>query len=172
MTRFARTPSMRDVAKSIEAARMCRPISVRVEQQAAGAAGRRAATTTATIAILRMSTPEIVHGWLRYASDNAILPSEPNQSSAIACSRNATANVATSITAGEWPRSGRKTRCSIATESASTTAKQRTMPAQTGQPHSEASASANAPAITSWPYAKLTSRSTPNTSPIPTAISA
>ena len=29
MTRFARTPSMRAVAKSIDAARMCRPISVR-----------------------------------------------------------------------------------------------------------------------------------------------
>ena len=98
-----------------------------------------------------MSTPEIDHGWLRYASDAAILPSDPNQSSAIDWSRNATAKVATSITAGDCPRSGRNTRWSIATESASTTAKQRMIAAQTGQPHSEASASANAPAITSWP---------------------
>ena len=67
------------------------------------------------------------------------------------CSRNATANVAMSITAGEWPRSGRKTSRSIRIESTSTTAKQRTIPAQTGQPHWEASARAKAPAITSWP---------------------
>ena len=46
------------------------------------------------------------------------------------------------------------------------------MPTQSGQFHSDATASANAPAITSWPYAKLTRRSTPKTSPIPTAISA
>ena len=65
----------------------------------------------------------------RYASEVAILPSGPNQSSAMLCSRKATANVATSITAGECPRSGRKTSQSIATESASTTAKQRTIPA-------------------------------------------
>ena len=66
-------------------------------------------------------------------------------------SRNATANVATSITAGEWPRRGRKTSRSISIDSTSTAAKQRTMPAHTGQPHCDASASANAPAITSWP---------------------
>ena len=98
-----------------------------------------------------MSTLEIVHGWFRKASDDAIFPSGPNQSSAMFCSRNATANVATSITAGECPRSGRKTSRSISIESTSTTAKQRTIPAHTGQPHCEASASANAPAITSWP---------------------
>ena len=40
------------------------------------------------------------------------------------------------MTAGECPRSGRKTSRSIASESTSTTAKQRTIPAQTGQPHS------------------------------------
>ena len=87
-------------------------------------------------------------------------------------SRKATANVATSITAGDWVRSGRKTSRSIAAERPITTAKQSTIPAQTGQPHCAASASAKAPAITSWPYAKLTRRSTPKTSPIPTAISA
>ena len=65
------------------------------------------------------------------------------------CSRNATANVATSITAGDWPRSGRKTSRSIASESASTTAKQSRIPPSTGQPHSDASASAYAPAMIS-----------------------
>ena len=92
--------------------------------------------------------------------------------SAIACRRNATANVATSIVAADCVRSGRKTTRSIAIERAITTAKHRTMPAHTGQSRSDANASANAPAITSCPYAKLTSRSTPKTRPIPTAISA
>ncbi len=87
-------------------------------------------------------------------------------------SRNATANVATSITAGDCVRSGRNTSRSIASDSASTTAKQRRIPAQPGQFHCDAKASAYAPAMMSWPYAKLTSRSTPNTSPMPTAISA
>ena len=40
---------------------------------------------------------------------------------------------------------------SIASDSASTTAKQSTIPAQTGQSHSDAIASANAPAMISWP---------------------
>ena len=71
--------------------------------------------------------------------------------SAIACRRNATANVATSIVAADCVRSGRKTTRSIAIESAMTTAKQSTMPAHTGQSRSEANASANAPAITSCP---------------------
>ena len=60
-----------------------------------------------------MSTVEIVHGRFRYASDVAIFPSGPNQSSATLCIRNATANVATSITAGEWPRNGRNTSRSM-----------------------------------------------------------
>ena len=57
-------------------------------------------------------------------------------------SRNATANVATSITAGDCVRSGRKTTRSIASESAITTAKQKTIAAQSGQSHCEANASA------------------------------
>ena len=60
-----------------------------------------------------MSTFPIVTGRLRYASDDAIFPSDPNQISAMFSSRKATANVATSITAGDCPRSGRKTSRSI-----------------------------------------------------------
>ena len=100
ITRFARTPSIRAVWKSIDAARMCSPIVVR-SSSSDSATRQTTATTTATIVILRMSTPEIVTGRLSEASDDAILPSGPNQSSATLCSRNATANVATSITAGE-----------------------------------------------------------------------
>jgi len=53
--------------------------------------------------------------------------------SATACNRNETAKVVTSITAGEEERSGRKTSRSIASDSATTTAKQATMLAVTGQ---------------------------------------
>ena len=105
-------------------------------------------------------------------SDVAVFPSGPNQRSAIDCSRNATAKVAMSMTAADCVRSGRKTTRSIASESASTTAKQSAIPTPTGQSRSDAYASANAPAMISWPYAKLTSRITPKTSPIPTAMSA
>ncbi len=100
MTRFARTPSMRAVEKSIDAARMCRPISVRSSSRLRRRR-QTAATTTATIAIFRMSTPEMVQKRPRNVREVAIFPSEPNQSSAMLWSRNATANVATSITAGE-----------------------------------------------------------------------
>ena len=89
-----------------------------------------------------MSTPEIVHGWFSADSEAAILPSGPNHSSAMLCIRNATANVATSMTAGEWPRSGRNTTQSIATASVTTTAKHKMIPTQTGQPRSYAKASA------------------------------
>ena len=85
------------------------------------------------------------------ASDVAILPSDPNQSSAMLWSRNETANVATSITAGDCVRSGRKTSRSITVESTSTMAKQRRIDAQTGQFHCAPRAIANAPAMISWP---------------------
>ena len=49
-------------------------------------------------------------------------------------SRNEIANVVTSITAGDEERSGRKTSRSIASDSVTTTAKQETMLAATGQP--------------------------------------
>ncbi len=119
-----------------------------------------------------MSTPEIVQGWFSDASEAAILPSEPNQSRAMLCRRKATANVATSMTAGDCVRSGLNTTQSIATDKTTTTAKQSRMPIHTGHPRSYANASAYAPAMTSWPYAKFTSLSTPKTSPIPTAMSA
>ena len=56
-------------------------------------------------------------GRLSVASDAAGLPSGPNQRSAMLWSRKATAKVATSITAGDWSRSGRKMSRSIAAES-------------------------------------------------------
>ena len=134
--------------KSIAAARMWSPIDVRSsssdERDEADAA-----TTIATIVILRMSRPPIVTGRLSVASDAAGFAERRRTTGARSLwSRKATAKVATSITAGDCVRSGRKTSRSSASESASTTAKQRTMPAQTGQSHSDASASANAPAMT------------------------
>ena len=45
--------------------------------------------------------PPIVTGWFSVANDAETLPSGPNQSSAMLCSRKATAKVATSMTAGE-----------------------------------------------------------------------
>ena len=94
--------------------------------------------------IFRISTSPIDTGRLSSASEAAVFPSGPNQSSAMLWSRNATANVAMSITAGDCARSGRKTTRSIASESTSTTAKQSAIPTPTGQPRSEANASANA----------------------------
>ena len=68
------------------------------------------------------------------------------------CSRNATANVATSIAAGDCVRSGRKTTRSIASESAITTREAETMPEPTRPVRLRTrSASANAPAMTSCP---------------------
>src|SRR5579884_1613773 len=171
ITRFARTPSILAVRKSIAAARICSPTEVLVSSSWSRSR-QPAATATETTAILRIATPSMIHGWLSGASADAICPSCPNESVAMLCSRKATAKVATSITAGDCVRSGRNTSRSIAVFSAITTAKQSKMPAQLGQPHTDEYASAYAPAITSWPYAKLTSRRMPKTSPMPTAISA
>jgi hypothetical protein len=77
-----------------------------------------------------------------------------------------------SMTAADCVRSGLNTTRSIASDSAKTTAKQSAIPTATGQSRSDANASANAPAMMSWPYAKLTRRITPKTSPMPTAINA
>ena len=70
-------------------------------------------------------------------------------SSATLWSRNATAKVVTSITAGDCVRSGRKMARSMANESAITTAKHATMLPATGQV--DVNASVYAPAITSCP---------------------
>ena len=64
ITRFALTPSSRAVRKSIAAARMCRPTRVR-SSRSTTATRQTAATTIATIVILRMSTEPIVTGRLR-----------------------------------------------------------------------------------------------------------
>ena len=65
------------------------------------------------------------------------------------CSRNASAKVVTSMTAGDWPRSGRNTARSIAVDSARTTSTQAATLAAVG--HDEVNASVYAPAITSCP---------------------
>ena len=135
ITRFARTPRRRAVWKSIAAARICSPTFVR-PRKSTSAIRQTAAVTMATTVILRTSVPKIVHGRLSLAREAAGSPSVSSRWSmrrAIACRRNATANVATSIVAADCVRSGRKTTRSIAIDSASTTAKQRTMPTQTGQ---------------------------------------
>ena len=91
---------------------------------------------------MRTSTPPIETAWFSDASDTAgspIVPSRMSRISATLWSRNATANVVTSITAGDAVRSGRKTARSIRNESAITTAKQATMLPATGQPEVNAS---------------------------------
>ena len=150
------TPSSRAVRKSSAAARMCRPMRVR-SSSSTSRARQAAATTIATIVILRTSTPPTSIGRFSETSDVAGLPSGPNQRSATLWSRNATANVATSITAGDWVAQRPEDEPLHEHCQRDTTAKQRTMPAHAGQSHSDASASANAPAMISWPYAKLTS---------------
>ena len=134
ITRFARTPMSRAVWKSIAAARICSPTVVR-PRNSTSATRQTAAVTIATTVIFRTSVPKIVQGRLSFASDAAGSPSVSSRwsmRSAIACRRNATANVATSIVAGDCVRSGRKTTWSIAIESAITTAKHRTIPSPDG----------------------------------------
>ena len=82
---------------------------------------------------------------------SAILPSGPNLSSAIACSRNATANVVTSIVAGAARRKRAEHRESMSSESAITTPKHVTTLAHSGQPRSLVIAIENAPAMISCP---------------------
>ena len=150
LTRFARTPRRRAVCESIAAARMWRPIEVRLSS-ATRSSRHTAAVTIATTVIFLMSTLPTEIGRFSSTSDVAVLPSGPNQSSAIDCSRNAIAKVAISMTAADCVRNGRNTARSIASESVSTTAKQSAMPTPTGQSRSDAKASANAPAMISWP---------------------
>jgi len=141
ITRFARTPSSCAVRKSLAAARVWRPMVVRVSRSATSASAR-AATTTATMVILRTSTPPTDTDRFSGATDPAISPivlSRRSMISATAWSMKAIANVVTSMTAGDWPRRGRKIARSIASESATTTAKQATMLAATGQPEVNAS---------------------------------
>ena len=102
--------------------------------------------------IFRTSTPSNVVGWLSGAIDVAISPivlSRMSTSWAIAWSMKAIAKVATSITAGEAPRRGRKSARSITSESATTTTKQATMLQTTGQ--CAVKASVYAPAMISCP---------------------
>ena len=79
---------------------MCRPSGVRVRSS-----WRRprqtAAVTIAMIEIFLIATPPMYQGALRYAKSLAVFPYEPNASSAMFWRMNATANVVTSITAGE-----------------------------------------------------------------------
>ena len=87
-------------------------------------------TATATIVILRTSTPCTVIAWFSGAIEAATSPrvsSRRSICSAIAWSTNAIAKVVTSITAGDAPRSGRKTARSIASERTTTTTKQAAM---------------------------------------------
>ena len=151
ITRSRLTPRRRAVRKSVEPARICSPIVVRPSRSASSPSAP-IATATARIVTLRTSTPPTVTTWFREATETAgspIVPSRMSRISATAWSRNAIANVVTSITAGDCVRSGRKTARSITSESAITTAKQAaTLPA-TGQP--DVNASVYAPAMINCP---------------------
>ncbi len=172
ITRLARTPSSRAVEKSVDAARMWSPILVRFSSSASSPS-TTTVTATATIVIFRTSTSCTVIAWFSGAIEAATSPrvlSRRSICSAIAWSTNAIAKVVTSITAGEAPRSGRKTARSIANERTTTTTRQAARLQATRQ--LDVKASVYAPAMITWPYAKLTRRRTPKTRPIPTAISA
>ena len=82
--------------------RACAGRSSSARAAACSATRQTTATTIATIVILRMSTPRDRHRPVE-VGERASRSSRaaPNQSSAMLCSRNATANVATSITAGD-----------------------------------------------------------------------
>jgi hypothetical protein len=130
---------------------MCSPIVVRASRSASRPSVTAAITMAASVT-RRTSTPPIETAWFRLESGAAaspIVPSRMSRISAMLWSRNATAKVVTSITAGDAVRSGRNTVRSIATESASTTAKHAAMLAAPDQ--AEVHASVYAPAITSWP---------------------
>ena len=129
---------------------MCSPTDVRVSRSWSRAR-HTAAVAIAMIAILRISTPKMSHGAWSCPSAPAVLPSDPKAMSATFWRMNATANVATSITAGECPRSGLKTSRSISNESASTTPRQKRIDSQFARLHCDPKASAKAPAIISWP---------------------
>src|SRR4029079_6485013 len=101
-----------------------------------------AATPIETSVIFRMSVPPIVTASFSELSDGATWPiahARTSTSSATAWSMNAIAKVVTSITAGDAPRSGRKTTVSIASDRATTTATQGRMLVQGGQLDVEAS---------------------------------
>ena len=138
------------MSKSIEAARMCRPIVVR-SSRAVSATRQTTATTIATIEIFRTSTPAIATGRLRKVSDVAILPKAPNFSWAMLWSRNATANVATSITAGRLAAERPKHEPVEQRREGEHDREAEDDAAHTGQSHPDAIASANAPAMISWP---------------------
>ena len=96
----------------------------------------------ATIVTLRTSTPATVTARFSDATDEAgspIVPSRRSTMRAIDWSRNAIANVVTSITAGVCVRNGRKTARSIASDRSTTTTKQASTLAATG--HVEVNAS-------------------------------
>jgi hypothetical protein len=92
---------MRAVRKSSAAARMCSPIVVRVQEQRERSSAP--ATTIATIVILRTSTPPTVTGSFSEASDGGARRAcrRGVHDQRDAWSRNAIANVVTSITAGD-----------------------------------------------------------------------
>ena len=143
ITVFARTPRSRAVPKSVAAARICRPIRVRVSSSARSD-NATAATTTATMVTFRTSTPQTVIARLSDATDAAgspIVSSRTSIRSATFCRMKATANVVTSITAGDCVRSGRNTSRSMAPESRITTTKHMRIPAHVGQPACDVNAS-------------------------------
>ena len=150
ITRFARTPSSRAVVKSIDAARMCRPIVVR-SSSSVSATRQTTATTIATIVILRMSTPEIVDRPVQVAErgrDLAERP-EPEQRDALQqeCDRERRDEHHRRRAPAQRPEDEAVHR----EREREHDREAEDDPAQSGQPHSDASASANAPAITSWP---------------------
>ena len=110
-----------------------------------------AAVATEITAISLISTPKMSQGALSCASEPTFFDSGPNFSNAMFWSRNATANVATSITVGELVRSGRKTSRSMRTDNTNTTPKQSRIDSQVGRFQTAPYARAKPPAMISCP---------------------
>ena len=111
MTRSASTPSSRAVRKSVDAARMCRPIVVLPEQEREQPERDDRDRDGEDRHLADVDAADRHHLVERRdrdgrLADRAVADVEDQRD---AWSRNATANVVTSITAGDCVRSGRKT---------------------------------------------------------------
>ena len=171
ITRPARTPSSSAVRKSIAAARMCSPTRVRPSSRTRQQAGRPPEDRCDDRDLADVDAGDR-HRLVQRRERRGDLPerTEPEQCDALQEERDCECRdehhgwrLPAQRPEDDPVHQQRKHENDREAEDD---------PPTTGQPRSEAKASAYAPAITSCPYAKLTSRRTPKTSPMPTAMSA
>ena len=144
ITVSALTPSSREVRKSSAAARICRPIEVRLSRSASPPRETRLAPIARNVD-QRMFSEPIVTAWFSCASVPTGSPRPPRWryvywSSAAFWSRYATAKVATSIVDASAVRRGRNASRSSTSEAATATSTAIAMLAASGQLSVKASA--------------------------------